>query len=129
MLRGKGGSTILPISTSDLKQQNAHTRTDDVENPDIVLQLTQMFYRMVILEFNKHPFYDLRGDFNIPAPPTCGVDISQLIWYSRACVFYHAVFLWYRVAASKETTEPMVHNRKVKIITSKVLRSPSFDEP
>jgi hypothetical protein len=78
---------------------------------------------------------------HIPAEPTYGVHISQLIRYSSRTyiwstyfsvdtIFQTLCFLSgfprYTVAANKDATEPRVPLGKVEIITSNVLRSPPW---
>ena len=55
--------------------------------------------KMSTLTCNRPKLYDKRDDFNfpficsnIPAAPTYGVHISQLIRYSRVCGSYHDFF-------------------------------------
>ena len=62
---------------------------------------------------------------NTPAALAYEVYISQMIRYSRACGSYQD-FLYRGLLANEEATEPRVHFGKVEVITSKMLRSPSW---
>ena len=90
-------------------------------------------YLDCLLEINKSgklstKLYDKRDDFNfpivnfpflcgnIPASPSYGVFVSQLIRYARACSFYHDFILRTRQLATKLLTKCYLKPRLVSTI-------------
>ena len=54
------------------------------------------------------------------------MEYISLRWYDIPDLWFLSGFPWQRVAANKEATEPRVPFDKVEVITSKILRSPTW---
>ena len=130
---------VLSLNTSRFGDFVYRIYPNDIEIKDSTDTDRSVSYLDLHLEIDSEgrlrtKFYDKRDYFNfaivifpficsnIPAAPAYGVDISQLIRYSRACGFYQKSIDRWLLLTRKLLNQGFL----LEVITSKVLRSPPW---